>query len=96
MPEQPLPIVAVLAALLRSVTALAQGLAPLVAGAAALAGQLRERCPEAFDEDGRLRPEWQEIVQATLGAAQAAPARRAPLPAIHTELATRRITVHLN
>lgn len=89
MKEEPWPIVAVLALLLRSVTALAQGLLPLVAGAAAFAGQMRERCPEAFDENGALRPDWQEIVQETLGAAPAA-------PAIHTELASRKITIHLN
>jgi hypothetical protein len=97
MREEPLPIVAVLTLLLRSMTALADGLAPLIASAAAFVQQLRERCPEAFDENGQLRPGWQEIVEAKFGAVvPVAPARRVATPAIHTGLATRKITVHLN
>lgn len=96
MQESPLPIVAVLTALLRSVTALTNGLVPLIAGAAAVVQQLHERCPEAFDEHGRLRGDWQEIVQEKLYVQSVEPVRCVPPPAIHAELATRRITVYLN
>lgn len=88
--EEPLAIVAVPELLLAGVTALAEGLA---ACAASAVQKLQECCPEAFDEDGALRSDWKDIVWKKL---DAAPAHRVPSPALHTELATRRITIHLN
>ena len=71
---------------------LAQGVAPVLAGAVAFLQNLKEHCPEAFDVAGNLRPEWQEIVRAKLEAVQSKPA----LPIFHLELATRRVRVCRN
>ena len=103
-PNAPPPIVQVLRAMLRSPTALQGGLRPLVADAAAAACALQEHCPQAFDEDGALRPDWPEAAQKALGgAAIPLPPPHAPVsapvsapPVIHLHLASRRIRTYPN
>ncbi len=70
---------------------LTQNVGPLVRAVAIALQNLRETCPEAFGDDGQLRPDWQTIVQAKADAlASVQP------PEFHLELATRKVEVYLN
>lgn len=62
-------MLAVVTLYLRGVAALMQGAAPVIAAIATFVQRLQEQCPEAFDDAGRLRPDWQEIVAAKFAAA---------------------------
>jgi hypothetical protein len=68
-----------------------EGVAPLFNGALAYLQDLKVYCPEAFDADGNLRPDWQQIVRARLAEMQ--PAKT---PEFHCELITRKKVVNLN
>lgn len=70
---------------------LTEGIAPLFNGALAYLQDLKLYCPEAFDDAGALRPEWQQIVRAKLAAMQ--PVKT---PEFHCELITRKKVVNLN
>ena len=78
------------------------GLLPILAAAAASLAALKESCPAAFDETGKLRPDWQEIVQRETGVVLSAPQktratrRQIVMPGIHVELVTRKVEIHLN
>ena len=67
------------------------GMAPLLNGAMTYLQDLKLYCPEAFDESGSLRPDWQAIVRARLAAVQPV-----QTPEFHFELVTRRKIVNLN
>lgn len=78
-------------------------LLPVLKAAAEGVAALKETCPEAFDEGGKLRPNWQTIVRERTGMALQPPqpaqriaVRRVRAPKIHVHLATRAVTVHLN
>jgi hypothetical protein len=68
-----------------------EGVTPLLNGAMTYLQDLRLYCPEAFDDAGSLRPDWQEIVRAKLAAMQ--PAKT---PEFHCELITRKWYVNVN
>jgi hypothetical protein len=85
-------LIAVLTLYLRGIGALAEGLGPLVAAAMTFVQNLRTHCPEAFDETGNLRPDWQTIVKAKFDASSAKSAPRK----LHVELITRQIPVNPN
>ena len=68
-----------------------EGMAPLLNGAVAYLQDLKLYCPEAFDDVGSLRPNWQEIVRARLAEMQ--PIKT---PDFHCELITRKKVVNLN
>lgn len=70
---------------------LTEGIAPLFNGALAYLQDLKLYCPEAFDDAGALRPEWQQIVRAKLAEMQ--PVKT---PEFHCELITRKKVVNLN
>ena len=65
--------------------------APLFIGAINYLQDLKLYCPEAFDERGVLRPDWQAIVRAKLAEMQ--PVKT---PEFHFELLTRKRLVNLN
>lgn len=65
--------------------------APLFIGAIHYLQDLKLYCPEAFDEHGSLRPDWQSIVRARLAEVQ--PVKT---PEFHFELMTRKKLVNLN
>jgi hypothetical protein len=69
-----------------------QSIAPLVSEAVAYLQDLQVHCPEAFDDAGNLRTEWQEIVRTKLAAMQNPP----PVPVLHFELMTRKYRVNVN
>ena len=68
-----------------------EGVAPLLSGALTYLQDLKVYCPEAFDEGGNLRPDWQQIVRARLAEMQ--PAKT---PEFHVELITRKWYVNVN
>ena len=68
-----------------------EGMAPLLNGALTYLQDLKVYCPEAFDESGSLRPDWQAIVRARLAAMQPV-----QTPEFHFELVTRKKVVNLN
>ncbi len=68
-----------------------EGMAPLLNGAMTYLQDLKIYCPEAFDEAGGLRPEWQEIVRAKLSES-----RPIQAPVFHFELMTHKKVVNLN
>lgn len=70
---------------------ISEGVAPLLNGALTYLQDLKVYCPEAFDEAGNLRPEWQEIVRGKLAAMQ--PVKTPPF---HGELLTRKWYVNVN
>lgn len=77
------------------------GLLPVLAAAAASLAALKESCPAAFDETGKLRPDWREIVQRETGVALNLPprdraTRRQKTPKIHVGLATRQVKIYRN
>ena len=92
MNENTSPLIAILTLYLRAVGALAQGLVPLVALACTFVQKLQEQCPEAFDETGNLRPDWQEIINAKCGVT----IPHAAAWKIDTGAATRHIEIYLN
>ncbi|MBK8047891.1 MAG: hypothetical protein IPK16_12615 [Anaerolineales bacterium] len=92
MNPEPSPLIAVLTMYLRGIGALAEGIGPLVAAAMTFVQNLRTHCPEAFDESGNLRPDWQSIVKAKFDATPV----KAAAHKLHVELITRRISVHPN
>ena len=92
MNENASPLIAILTLYLRAVGALAQGLVPLVVLACTFVQKLQEQCPEAFDETGNLRPNWQEIVTAK----GSVPIPHAAALKIDTSAATRHIPIFLN
>ena len=67
------------------------GMAPLLNGAITYLQDLKVYCPEAFDESGSLRPDWQQIVRAKLSEMQ--PAKT---PAFHFEHINRKWYVNVN
>jgi hypothetical protein len=67
-------------------------IAPLVGQAVAYLQDLKVYCPEAFDEAGTLRPEWQTIVRARLEAEN----RIKAVPEFHFELMSRKFRVNVN
>lgn len=70
---------------------ISESMAPLMDGALTYLQDLKVYCPEAFDEAGSLRPDWEQIVRARLAAEQ--PVKT---PQFHFELLARRKTVNLN
>jgi hypothetical protein len=68
-----------------------EGIAPIFNSAVTYLQDLKLYCPEAFDEDGLLRADWQEIVRARLAALQPV-----QTPTFHGELITRKKIVNLN
>jgi hypothetical protein len=74
------------ASVIAVVTLYLRGIAPLIAAAATFVQQLQAHCPDAFDEAGQLRPDWQEI----------AAAKFATAPQLDPTIPTRTIPLHLN
>jgi hypothetical protein len=72
-------------------SAMASIIGPIVAAAAVFLQDLQVNVPEAFDENGNLRPDWEAIVEAKLNSMP----KVKPLD-LHTELATRKITINVN
>lgn len=70
---------------------LTDSVAPLFNGALAYLQDLKVYCPEAFDDAGALRPDWQQIVRARLAEMQPP-----QTPEFHFELVTRKKIVNLN
>ncbi len=67
-------------------------IAPLVGQAVAYLQDLKVYCPEAFDDAGTLRPDWQAVVKAKLEAEN----RMKAVPEFHFELMSRRFKVNVN
>ena len=64
---------------------------PLLNGAMTYLKDLKVYCPEAFDANGDLRPDWQAIVKAKLAETQPV-----QTPKFHTEYITRKWYVNVN
>jgi hypothetical protein len=68
-----------------------EGMAPLLSGVMTYLQDLKVYCPEAFDETGSLRPDWQQIVRAKLSERQ--PAK---VPNFHFEHINRKWYINVN
>jgi hypothetical protein len=67
------------------------GMTPLLNGALTYLQDLKVYCPEAFDESGSLRPNWEQIVRAKLS--ETKPVKT---PAFHFEHINRKWYVNVN
>lgn len=68
-----------------------ENMTPLLNGAMTYLKDLKVYCPEAFDEAGSLRPDWQEIVRTKLAETQ--PVKT---PVFHFEHINRKWYVNVN
>ncbi len=68
-----------------------EGMTPLLNGALLYLQDLKVYCPEAFDESGSLRPDWQQIVRTKLSEMQ--PPKT---PTFHFEHINRKWYVNVN
>ncbi len=66
------------------------GMTPLLNGAMLYLQDLKVYCPEAFDESGSLRPDWQQIVRTKLSEIQAPQDADLPLRAHQSQVVRQR------